>query len=691
MYSLDFPTILAGPIIRRLAPSEVYIWIALSQRQAINSEIYEITINEDKTHYDLLPTYTMAQEIQLGKQLYVYLIKISPSNRSFPTDTLLGYNLKFSAGNQHLDLSSFDLLHPHQPQSIVYGNLQYPTFHIKKRYDSKVIYGSCRKIHGDGEDTLTLADSLLQKEFNNFAERPDSLFLMGDQIYADDIPDPLIHVLTKLGNQLIGDEYLLNIDKQLDNEPFKMALEQVNGRQFIMEHLCKFTSNTAHNHLIKLGEYAALYLLSWSPDLWELAVENQLFESFEDLLENNGIYFIFSNEDHQSKEYRYERSNLQKRYLEQQEALIPFQHSLYQIRRLLANIPTYMMFDDHDITDDWNLSYDWKNNVYSAPLGRHVVANGLTAYWAFQGWGNQPKNFDLSFLNVVEQYCHSLIAGKMSSQYNQWLDLMWHFNGWQFVTATQSPALFLDIRTHREYELTPQPLKFGKIIKEKPPAPILVSEEGWAAASNLLRESGWRSPQALIIISPTPVYGLGLIESFLHDYVYPLRVLGINIQNAIDYEAWKYNGKGFTEFLLHIAEWNPSECIILSGDVHYASSVRSTVSFPDGRDLQISQFTSSPIKNSSFSGFGGLLLKIAMMFNSFQRKNKDIHRYCDEFFHITRTDTEPEFFVWKDKLRYQPLHSTNLIETKNNLGILTLNGKGVQNKLMIKEEKTSNG
>lgn len=108
----------------------------------------------------------------------------------------------------------------------------------------------------------------------------------------------------------------------------------------------------------------------------------------------------------------------------------------------------------------------------------------------------------------------------------------------------------------------------------------------------------------MIIVSPTPLYGLGLIETFLHDYVYPLRVLGVNVHTSFDFEAWKYNGRGFSEFLNQAATWKPSRCIILSGDVHHASAVKAAVFFKDGRKLAINQLTSSPMKNMSFGEFG---------------------------------------------------------------------------------------
>ncbi len=37
---------------------------------------------------------------------------------------------------------------------------------------------------------------------------------------------------------------------------------------------------------------------------------------------------------------------------------------------------TYMIFDDHDVTDDWNLHGRWRNRVYRRPFGRRSCATG---------------------------------------------------------------------------------------------------------------------------------------------------------------------------------------------------------------------------------------------------------------------------------------------------------------------------
>ena len=60
------------------------------------------------------------------------------------------------------------------------------------------------------------------------------------------------------------------------------------------------------------------------------------------------------------------------------------------VRRILANVPTYMIFDDHEITDDWNLTQEWRNRVLGTNLGQTILRNGLIAYAVFQALGQRP-------------------------------------------------------------------------------------------------------------------------------------------------------------------------------------------------------------------------------------------------------------------------------------------------------------
>jgi hypothetical protein len=64
-----------------------------------------------------------------------------------------------------------------------------------------------------------------------------------------------------------------------------------------------------------------------------------------------------------------------------------------KVRRGLANVATYMMFDDHEVTDDWHMTADWVDKVYKSPVAKRVIQNALCSYAIFQAWGNTPERF----------------------------------------------------------------------------------------------------------------------------------------------------------------------------------------------------------------------------------------------------------------------------------------------------------
>ena len=352
---MQLPLLLCGPILRRVAPNSVYIWVALSKRFTIDADLYRIKINEGEQTLDYHPIehLTETNTIQLGEQLYISLIKITPTTGNFPTQTLLGYNLIFKQDSLTFDLDHLGLLSPDSPHNIVYGTLKYPAFYIHDGSKPNILYGSCRKFHGKGLDSLTSGDLLLKDVYLRVDERPNSLFLLGDQIYADDIAAPLFPIISILEKSLAGQQKnIADIDPRLSLEPFQSSINQIHGRQFIMENFCGFTSNHAHNHLIRFEEYATTYLLSWSPELWHVVGQNHLLRTFEETVKQGEIYFVYPDEERFKEERKEEYLQHHNRYTEQIDHVRNSISTISNIRRLMANIPTYMMFDDHEITDD---------------------------------------------------------------------------------------------------------------------------------------------------------------------------------------------------------------------------------------------------------------------------------------------------------------------------------------------------
>src|SRR5947207_369083 len=134
------------------------------------------------------------------------------------------------------------------------------------------------------------------------------------------------------------------------------------------------TTDMPENHLLALAEYYAMYLFAWSDVLWpdDLPIPE------------------YNHAQHPSAQ----QQQMEQEYIHKTEQLHEFRSTLAQVRRALANIATYMICDDHDVTDDWFLDGKWCQHVLGSELGRRIVRNGLLAYALFQAWGNTPEQFD---------------------------------------------------------------------------------------------------------------------------------------------------------------------------------------------------------------------------------------------------------------------------------------------------------
>jgi hypothetical protein len=57
-------------------------------------------------------------------------------------------------------------------------------------------------------------------------------------------------------------------------------------------------------------------------------------------------------------------------------------------RWLLSTLPSAMIFDDHDIRDDWNTSLEWRREMEATDWWHERVVAGLGSYWVHQHLGN---------------------------------------------------------------------------------------------------------------------------------------------------------------------------------------------------------------------------------------------------------------------------------------------------------------
>jgi PhoD-like phosphatase len=62
--------------------------------------------------------------------------------------------------------------------------------------------------------------------------------------------------------------------------------------------------------------------------------------------------------------------------------------SEHAVRWLLSVVPTIMIFDDHDVHDDWNTSGAWRREFRAKPWWRARITGAYMSYWLYQHLGN---------------------------------------------------------------------------------------------------------------------------------------------------------------------------------------------------------------------------------------------------------------------------------------------------------------
>lgn len=441
--------------------------------------------------------------VAVSDKLFLTYGRVRPRQR-LPTGTLLAYGLgvRTPVG---WDDEPFEALVGED--HLAYPPHALPTFFLQHPGSAlSALYGSCRKIHdahGGKTDALANGDAVLAASVGDLSRRPAILCLGGDQIYADDVHDEVMKQVIPVSR---------TIQPTVEGLPGPGRHVGTEKRAMILKRYGKLTSDDLDNQMIRLSEYLALYGLAWNERTWSSAPP-QL--------------------DH-------------------------FTSGLPAARRLLANCPTYMIFDDHDVTDDWNLSVRWKADVHSTELGRRVVANALMAYWLCQGFGNDPDSF-----SQVEKL--KRLIEQRTDHYREAEEAFWDLEGWEFAAPTDPFVYFLDTRTMRGHQ--------DHDADHDPSGPAhLKTKPSWATTVSRLTELSRGAPidRPLVLVSSAPVFGFssiewlqGLLSFFMGDYKY-------------DYENWSANSDHLDLFLELMAGRN---VLVLSGDLHYgySSTVRHTV------------------------------------------------------------------------------------------------------------------
>lgn len=566
----DLPLVLAGPILRHATSEELTFWLVTSRTVQLTLSLYD----QQGVCFETGSLDAFQQEIQVGESCFIQLVHYQPAN-PLVKDELIQYQLALDG-----------LAITHLVPDLCYQGFDLPGFMIKTRADN-VLHGSCRKPHHASEDGLLAADQVLAGSHQNIKTRPALMMFSGDQIYADDVAGPTLVAI----HQLIAKLGLFHEAFDNDNLSGSQALIAHEDTYFARQNLlpnCQFTrfnikgkrpifsTDSAENHLMTLSEVIAMYLLVWSPTCWQLT--------------DCDLGLTRISEEHKSV------------YLAQWQTLKHFVDGLAKVQRLMANLPVYMIFDDHDVTDDWNLTRAWEEAVYTNPLGRRVIGNTLIAYWLCQGWGNQPKRFD-SLQKDKALYFHE----QGFQRHDELIDRLLVWNQWHYSLQTSPKIVVLDTRTQR----------WRSESKANKPSGLM----DWEALIEMQQEL-INEPE-VILVSPAPVFGVKLIEVIQKIFTFVGKPL------MVDAENWMAH-PGAANVMLNIFRHKktPPNFIILSGDVHYSFVYQIKIRFKK-QGPQILQVTTSGIKNNfpdkllnCFDGLNRMLFSSSSPLNLFTQRRR---------------------------------------------------------------------
>jgi hypothetical protein len=270
-----------------------------------------------------------------------------------------------------------------------------------------------------------------------------------------------------------------------------------------------------------------------------------------------------------------------------------------QVRWLLSNVPSSMVFDDHEMIDDWNTSAAWRAEVTPTDWWQKRITGGLTSYWVYQHLGNLSPN------ELAEDELWQAIEGDESRDAGPMLDAMAHRADteprsvrWSYVRHWGSARLImLDSRA-------------GRVLEEGDRKILDDDEFDWVEAA--MQNAVTDGVEHLLIGTSLP----WLLPHSVHDLERwnetlsvrhagkPLGRLAEQLRQAADLEHWAAFGKSFERLGRALVAMGrgelgraPATALVLSGDVHHAYAAELVN--PGGLDTRVHQLTVSPLHNSA--------------------------------------------------------------------------------------------
>jgi PhoD-like phosphatase len=264
------------------------------------------------------------------------------------------------------------------------------------------------------------------------------------------------------------------------------------------------------------------------------------------------------------------------------------------IRWLLSTVPSAMIFDDHDVHDDWNTSIFWLEEMRAKSWWDRRITGALASYWVYQHLGN------LSPDKIEERgvLAHIKSAPDAGHALHEWArDVDWGSEGRRWSYSRDLGDVRLVILDSRE----------GRVLGERPRR--MFDEEEWEWLEEVIT-GGVRHllvADTLPIFLPQAIHNLEAWNDAVAagSWTRAMKGFGERVRRSLDLEHWGAFPHSFEQLLELIRAAGagergdpPTSIVTLGGDIHHA--YLANVDFPaeDGVVSPIWQAVCSPFRNA---------------------------------------------------------------------------------------------
>jgi phosphodiesterase/alkaline phosphatase D-like protein len=267
-----------------------------------------------------------------------------------------------------------------------------------------------------------------------------------------------------------------------------------------------------------------------------------------------------------------------------------------EIRWLMSTVPTAMIFDDHDIRDDWNTSAVWRAEMATKPWWRDRIRAGLASYWVYQHLGNLSPaeldgNEDYQKLCAADgdTWPHLVdVAERADREVDDSKGVRFSYR-WDLGRAR---LIMIDSRN-------------GRILESGERMMIGEHEFAWLEDN---AEERVESLDHLMLASSVPwlmppaIGDLEALNERTADRPGWRGRLGEKLRKAGDFEHWPAFFKSFVrlaEMITRIANHpnGPATISVLSGDVHHSYAARADIADARPGSSSVHQLVCSPVHN----------------------------------------------------------------------------------------------